>query len=92
MRQWIFENALPNVDDTREVIATVNVLTLPSKRTLDQLTDDFSTLGSEAYEMFLEDLKGIGDGINQRNAQNKRRGRAVYPYLHPSVVPASIDI
>ena len=92
LREWIFANAMPNMDDMREGLVTVNVLTLPSKNTIDKLDENYATNGKEAYAKFKEELDRIGKDINARNKKNRSAGKAVYHYLHPTVIPASIDI
>lgn len=89
---WIFENAMPNMDSAERAIATVRTLTMPSKHTIDSLDNNFKDLGHESYQKFLVNLGLIGDDINNRNKKNRDAGKPVYHYLHPSVLPASIDI
>jgi hypothetical protein len=50
------------------------------------------TVGEQAYSKFLVRLDVIGKEINARNKKNRNNGKPVYHYLHPSIVPASIDI
>ena len=92
LRQWIFYQALPSVNNAREGIAAVRVLTLPSHRTLDKLDKDFEKIGEVAYSKFKKELKQIEFDIKQRNARNRGLGRPIYPYLKPSRVSISIDI
>lgn len=91
-RAWIFENAMPNIEAAKTTIETAATLTLPSKHTIDSLESNFQGVGREAYQKFLRRLDTIGDDINARNKKNRDAGKPVYHYLHPSLVPASIDI
>jgi hypothetical protein len=59
---------------------------------MTHISQNYKTIGKVPYKMFQDDLKVIGEKINARNMANKSKGMAVYPYLHPSKVPASIDI
>lgn len=92
IRDWIFANAMPNLDAAKEAIQVTRVLTLPSKHTIDKLHENFQDLGHESYELFLIDLDKLGKKIDNRNKENREKGKPVYNYLHPTVVPASIDI
>lgn len=100
-RDWIFENVYAYVEDEKgekaknaqEVVQIARALTMPSKNCLNNLRKDFQgTMAEEPYLKFQSDLKVIGDAINKRNKKNKKRGEATYHYLHPSVIPASVDI
>lgn len=91
-RDWIFKNVNAKLDIAKETLQVVRALTLPSNFCIDNLSKNYQTRGKVPYEMFQNDLKKIGDKINDRNKENKSAGKAVYHYLHPSVVPASIDI
>ena len=92
VREWIFEHGFVNMTDVKEVITTARTLVLPSKHTIGKLDAQFAELGSAAYTAFKEELDQIGATINERNRENARKGLPIYHYLHPSVVPASIDI
>jgi hypothetical protein len=91
-RDWIFEHVDPEVEIAKETMQVVRALTLPSNFCIDNLSKNYETTGTASYKIFQDDLKVIGEKINARNLSNKRKKRAVYPYLHPSRVPASIDI
>jgi arachidonate 5-lipoxygenase len=88
----IFKNALPTVANAQQIITTTTILTLPSQDCIDNLQNNFSTIGNKSYTKFQSKLDEIGDGIERRNKESKKAGNAVYSYLNPSVVPASIDI
>jgi hypothetical protein len=91
-RDWIFEHVMPTPVIAKETMQVVRTLTLPSPDTIDKMDKHYKTTGNAPYKIFQADLKVIGDKIEARNKSNKSKGRAVYPYLHPSKVPASIDI
>jgi hypothetical protein len=91
-RDWIFGHTNPLLDIAELTTQLMHLLTIPSNYAIDNLTNDFKGIGKKSYELFQEDLKVIGDDINQRNKKSKSEGRAVYHYLHPSKIPASIDI
>ena len=80
------------VDAALDSTATVHLLTRPSETCLDKLDKQFSDIGSEGYAKFKVKLDEIGDDVEVRNKASKKAGKAVYSYLNPSVVPASIDI
>lgn len=91
-RDWIFDNVNPDLKVAEKTLQVVRALTLPSNFCIDNLSENYKDTGKGPYEKFQVDLKVIGDKINKRNKENKDAGKAVYHYLHPSVVPASIDI
>jgi hypothetical protein len=91
-RDSMFKNVDPEIEIAKETLQVVRALTIPSNFCIDNLSKNYKTIGKVPYEMFQDDLKVIGEKINARNMSNKSKGRAVYPYLHPSKVPASIDI
>ena len=107
IRTWMFESFFPHVssgddwlksstttgrDAALDSLVMVHILTLPSDHCIDNLSDQFVTIGEESYSKFLDNLDEIGDGIEERNRLSKDAGDAIYSYLNPSVVPASIDI
>ena len=107
IREWMFEHMFPHVrsndtwlrdssrtgqDATIDIISMAQLLNLPSDHCLDNLSDEFATIGKEAYGTFLKRLNAISDGINARNEEAKKANKAMYNYLNPTVVPASIDI
>eukprot|EP00571_Detonula_confervacea_P012828 CAMPEP_0172300922 /NCGR_PEP_ID=MMETSP1058-20130122/2916_1 /TAXON_ID=83371 /ORGANISM="Detonula confervacea, Strain CCMP 353" /LENGTH=743 /DNA_ID=CAMNT_0013010869 /DNA_START=154 /DNA_END=2385 /DNA_ORIENTATION=+ len=96
IRSWMFENHFPHVSGEYETALTaaqtVHLLTLPSNTCIDNLSRQFDGVGEESYTKFVENLDKIGDVIEDRNKESKNSGKAVYSYLNPSVVPASIDI
>jgi hypothetical protein len=82
-----------NEQHAQFVVQMAKVLTLPSEHCLDNLGKDFrGTDAEKPYLKFQSDLKLIGDTINKRNKESKKKGEATYHYLHPSVIPASVDI
>jgi hypothetical protein len=91
-RDSIFKNVDPELAIAKETLQVARTLTLPSNFCIDNLSKNYKTTGKVPYKMFQKDLKVIGEKINARNMSNKKKGLAVYPYLHPSKVPASIDI
>lgn len=92
-RKWIFANYFPNMDATKHFqILTTKVLTLPSTHTIGKMDSEFTGVGATAYKNFQKELKGIGKEISERNLKNKKNKLPIYHYLHPDVVPASIDI
>jgi hypothetical protein len=91
-RDSIFKNVDPELDIAKETLQVARALTLPSSFCIDNLSKNYKTIGKVPYKTFQGELKVIGDKINARNMSNKSKGRPVYPYLHPSKVPASIDI
>jgi len=107
IREWMFENMLPIIktdDDwlkkatlthsapAIDSLMTVNLLTTPSNHCLDNLSDKFENIGTEAYDKFLKNLNVISGEIEARNKEAKKANKAPYDYLNPSNVPASIDI
>lgn len=79
-RNWIFDNAIPTVDDAKTAISTARTLTLPSKHTIDGLESYFKgTVGEQAYSKFLVRLDVIGKEINARNKKNRNNGKPVLP-------------
>ena len=107
IREWMFEHMFPYVrsndawlrdssrtgqDATIDMISMAQVLNLPSDHCLDNLSEEFATIGKEAYGTFLKRLNAISDEINARNEEAKKANKATYNYLNPTVVPASIDI
>ena len=106
IRGWMFENMLPHIssnnqwlkkstggqDAAIDSLVMARRLTLPSSHCLDNLSDEFDTIGKEAYDTFLANLKVISAGINVRNKEAEKANKAPYNYLNPSVVPASIEI
>lgn len=101
IRSWMFESFFPHVssgeewlkmDVSLQATQTVHILTLPSNTCIDNLSDNFAKTGTKAYAKFQKNLDKITDGVNDRNKESKKAKKAVYSYLNPSVVPASIDI
>ena len=107
IREWMFENMFPqiNTDDdwlrestlsknapAIDSLSMVRLLTTPSKNCLDNLSDRFETIGTEAYDKFLKNLNFISEEIEARNEEAEKANKAPYNYLNPSNVPASIDI
>ena len=90
--EWLKDSTTFGVDAALDSTATVHLLTLPSETCLDKLDKQFSDIGSEGYAKFKVKLDEIGDDVEVRNKASKKAGKAVYSYLNPSVVPASIDI
>jgi len=93
-RRWIFENATPDMARVKETLQVARALTLPSERCIDNLGGHYKDVryGKSSYDTFLTKLEALGDIIEARNQKNKKQGKAVYSYLHPSQVPSSIDI
>jgi hypothetical protein len=91
-RSWIFKEFMPDLETQAQVVSIVDVLTTPSFKTINVMDETFETIGAGSYAKFKKVLEGIGDGINERNKINKKKGLPVYDYLHPDVVSASIDI
>mmetsp|Transcript_15810 Transcript_15810/g.24571 ORF Transcript_15810/g.24571 Transcript_15810/m.24571 type:complete len:263 (-) Transcript_15810:228-1016(-) len=73
-------------------LQTVRLLTLPSKNCIDNLSEKFEDVGTEAYDKFLKNLNVISEEIEARNDEAEKANKAPYNYLNPSNVPASIDI
>jgi hypothetical protein len=92
-RKWIFNTFMPDLDSTvANQITLTDILTLPSTHTVNVLDKQFESVGTASYKSFKKELATIGKGITKRNKKAKANGDAVYHYLHPDVVPASIDI
>jgi len=97
-RNDIFKNALPTkyfleeMGDPFGSIEMVNTLTLPSETCIDNLNRNYAEVGTKSYSKFQSNLDKIGEGIEKRNKKNKSKRKAVYTYLNPTVIPASIDI
>jgi len=91
-REWIFANFFPHIDTQREVIKVVHLLTIPSDHCVDNLENEFPSIGAKSYATFQAKLDEIGDEIEARNKQAAKEKKGLYNYLNPSVVPASIDI
>mmetsp|Transcript_4663 Transcript_4663/g.8089 ORF Transcript_4663/g.8089 Transcript_4663/m.8089 type:complete len:252 (-) Transcript_4663:1140-1895(-) len=92
---WIYREAVPDFLVTQlGHIITSRALTIPSEKCIDNLSAHYKDVpyGQKSYAKFLQRLDEIGDKIEKRNRKHKRTGEPVYPYLHPSNVPASIDI
>ena len=106
IRDWMFENMFPHISSNNQwlkkstggqaaaidSLVMARRLTLPSSHCLDNLSDEFDTIGKKAYDTFLANLKVISTGINVRNKEAEKANKAPYNYLNPSVVPASIEI
>merc|ERR1712038_1961068 len=88
----MFTRKLLPASSREDFFETINLLTLPSEDTIDKLDDCFAEIGKKSYEAFQAEIDDISDDIEKGNSKNKRRGNAVYSYLNPAVVPASIDI
>eukprot|EP00536_Pseudo-nitzschia_multiseries_P018055 jgi/Psemu1/248525/estExt_Genewise1.C_20950002 len=91
-RKWMFENYFPNFECVVDQVGLTKILTLPSTHTIGKLDEQFKDRGAEAYEDFKKELEGIGNEITERNKKNKKKNGPIYHYLHPDVVPASIEI
>ena len=92
-REWIFDNAFPLPSLQEEsLIPTIFLLTAPSHHCIDDLEENFSTVGKKSYAKFQVKLKEIQDEIEKRNKAAAKNKQPVYNYLNPCVVPASIDI
>lgn len=89
---WLKSSSLSESDAAIDTIQTVRLLTIPSDHCLDNLSEEFASIGTAAYATFLKRLHIISDEINTRNEEAKKANKATYNYLNPSVVPASIDI
>ena len=91
-REDIFKNALPVKANAKKTIQTTRILTLPSETCIDNIEGNFSKVGKKSYSKFQSKLDAIGGDIERRNKKNEKAGKAIYCYLNPSVVPASVDI
>ncbi|KAL7550855.1 hypothetical protein ACHAWF_014055, partial [Thalassiosira exigua] len=89
---WLKENTASGRDATLDVIKLFHNLTLSSEICVDNLAEHFGVIGKHAYAKFVQNLDQIGDQIEERNRQDQIAGKAIYPYLNPSLVSASIDI
>ncbi|KAK1734479.1 lipoxygenase [Skeletonema marinoi] len=92
---WLRESANTLVTDEHAAIdslAMVSLLTTPSRNCLDNLSDRFEKIGTEAYDKFLKNLNVISEEIEARNEEAEKANKAPYNYLNPSNVPSSIDI
>jgi len=88
---WFGKNvsaAHPAIDN----LYMANLLTTPSTNCLDNLSDRFERVGTEAYDKFLKNLNVISEEIEARNEEAEKANKAPYNYLNPSNVPSSIDI
>jgi len=91
-RNDVFEAVLPDLEGASFVMNLVRGLTLPSETCVDNLDGCFSEVGEKSYRKFQSKLDVISDEIEARNKSKKKKGEAIYSYLNPTVVPASIDI
>jgi len=92
-RESIFDNAFPLTSlEEGTVIPIAILLTAPSHHCIDELEENFSTVGKKSYAKFQVKLKEIQDEIEKRNKAAAKNKQPVYDYLNPCVVPASIDI
>ena len=92
---WLRESANTLVTDEHAAIdslAMVRLLTTPSRNCLDNLSDRFEKIGTEAYDKFLKNLNVISEEIEARNEEAEKANKVPYNYLNPSNVPSSIDI
>ena len=91
---WFFREACGDQMIYKLNIISARMLTLPSETTLTSLSHhyDKAQYGKASYAKFLEVLEELGDEIEARNKYNRDAGRPVYAYLHPSTVPASVDV
>eukprot|EP00984_Skeletonema_dohrnii_P016989 scaffold7652_cov195-Skeletonema_dohrnii-CCMP3373.AAC.6 len=92
---WLRESANTLVTDEHAAIdslAMVRLLTTPSRNCLDNLSDRFERVGTDAYDKFLKNLNVISEEIEARNEEAEKANKAPYNYLNPSNVPSSIDI
>jgi hypothetical protein len=88
----MYGELLPDEGLMKQTLSTANILTLPSYTCVDNLEKQFNDVGKKAYEKFQSKLDVIGHDIEDRNYKNKLAKKPTYSYLHPSAVPASIDI
>eukprot|EP00984_Skeletonema_dohrnii_P025878 scaffold15109_cov70-Skeletonema_dohrnii-CCMP3373.AAC.2 len=65
-------------------LSMVRLLTTPSENCLDNLSDRFETIGTEAYDKFLKNLNFISEEIEARNEEAEKANKAPYNYLNPS--------
>jgi hypothetical protein len=91
-RDDMFEKLLPEEEMMKLTMTTANLLTMDSKDCVDNLEEQFSVVGKEAYKKFQSKLDVISDDIEKRNKACKKAGKPTYSYLNPTAVPASIDI
>ena len=89
---WLKSSSLSKSDAAIDIIQMGRLLTFPSDHCLDNLSEEFASIGTAAYATFLKRLHIISDEINTRNEEAKKANKATYNYLNPSNVPASIDI
>lgn len=93
-RGYLFSDILSDSPTTEGVIRVMQVLTTPTDYSIDSLSDHFDTtgFGKESYAKFLTTLQSLSTEIDTRNEGLAAEGKPIYPYLNPSLVPASIDI
>jgi len=91
-RKDVFDKVMPDLGMTIKTMQLTRVLTIPSETCIDDLDDNFAEVGEASYKKLKSKLDTISDEIEDRNVANKNKGAAVYSYLNPAVVPASIDI
>ena len=91
-KEWLKESTTFHRDATLDSVEMVHILTLPSHHCIDNLSGQFDNIGNKSYVKFVKNLDEIGDEVEARNKESKKAGEAVYHYLNPSVVPASVDI
>jgi len=92
---WLRKSTNTLVTDEHAAIdslAMVHLLTTPSESCLDNLSDRFERVGTEAYDKFLKNLNVISEEIEARNEEAEKANKVPYNYLNPSNVPSSIDI
>eukprot|EP00984_Skeletonema_dohrnii_P000215 scaffold65_cov186-Skeletonema_dohrnii-CCMP3373.AAC.4 len=107
IREWMFENMFPhiNTDDdwlrdstlsgyhaAVELVGVANLLSMPSRNCLDNMSGKFEKIGTEAYDKFRKNLNVISEEIEARNEEAEKANKVPYNYLNPSNVPSSIDI
>ena len=91
-RKDVFDKVMPDLGMAIKTMQLTRLLTTPSETCIDNLDENFSEVGEASYNKLQVKLDAISDEIEDRNVANKKKGAAVYSYLNPSVVPASIDI
>lgn len=92
-RSYIFSDMLPS-GAVPPIVFLAMLLTTPTDFPINGLLDHFNqtSFGKQSYSDFLAMLDTIGLEIDDRDSDLVRQGSSPYPYLHPSRVPASIDI
>ena len=80
--EWIKE-ALPSLNETKQVYTLVNLLAKPSQCTLQKL-QSLNPQFANMHKVFKLELSKLSNSVKQRNHE--------YDYLDPHKIACSIDI